>query len=77
LFARVDREQRFKAKNFIDTAIWRLGDVIMVSMVWCLVQLGAGIRTFAIICAVAACVAAYASWRIEQKLAPGAPAPAP
>jgi ATP:ADP antiporter, AAA family len=77
LFARVDREQRFKAKNFIDTAIWRLGDVIMVSMVWCLVQLGAGTRTFASICAVAACVAAYASWRIEQKLPQGAQAPQP
>src|SRR5690606_36842827 len=29
LFTRVDREARYKAKNFIDTAIWRGGDMAM------------------------------------------------
>src|SRR5207302_3554859 len=31
LFTRVDRETRYKAKGFIDTAIWRLGDVFVVA----------------------------------------------
>lgn len=43
LYTRVDREARYKAKNFIDTAVWRGGDLITQ---WSLVGLiGLGLAT--------------------------------
>ncbi len=69
MFARVDREARFKAKNFIDTAIWRFGDVVMVSMVALLKHYHAGLAVFGSICLCAALLGAYISWNIERHLA--------
>jgi ATP:ADP antiporter, AAA family len=68
LFARVDRETRFKAKNFLDTAIWRFGDLTIVIFVSTLVSLGAGVGTFASICGVAAALGCYFALQSEKRL---------
>jgi ATP:ADP antiporter, AAA family len=69
LFSRVDRETRFKAKNFLDTAIWRFGDLVMVSFVAVLVKLGADITVFATVCGCAASFAVYLALKSERLLA--------
>jgi ATP:ADP antiporter, AAA family len=68
LFARVDRETRFKAKNFLDTAIWRFGDLVIVIAVSILVGYGAGVSTFASICGVAALCGVYLALQSEKRL---------
>jgi ATP:ADP antiporter, AAA family len=68
MFARVDRESRFKAKNFIDTAVWRFGDVVMVSLVAVLKYFHAGLAVFGGICLCAALLGGWISWRIERYL---------
>ncbi len=40
LYTRVPRETRYKGKNFVETAIWRLGDLIVISGVSGLGKLG-------------------------------------
>jgi AAA family ATP:ADP antiporter len=40
LFTRVDREARYKAKNFIDTAVWRGGDMTMQWLIIGLMAIG-------------------------------------
>ena len=68
LFTRVSREARFKAKGFIDTAVWRGGDLLMVSAVAIMVDQGAGIAAFGVFSAVGALVAVLLAWRIEYLL---------
>ena len=68
LFTRVSRDVRFKAKAFVDTVVWRGGDLIMVTMVAALVNLGAGVGTFGVIAAGFALTAAALSWNVEQLL---------
>ena len=68
LFTRVSRDVRFKAKAFVDTVVWRGGDLIMVTMVAALVNLGAGVGTFGVIAAGFALAAAALSWNVEQLL---------
>lgn len=68
MFTRVSRDVRFKAKAFIDTAVWRGGDLTMVSMVAVLVQAGAGVGTFGVIAAGFAMLAVALSWNVEQLL---------
>ena len=68
LFTRVSRDIRFKAKAFVDTVVWRGGDLMMVTMVAALVNLGAGVGTFGIIGACFALTAVALSWNVEQLL---------
>jgi ATP:ADP antiporter, AAA family len=68
MFTRVSRDVRYKAKAFIDTAVWRGGDLMMVSMVAVLVQAGAGVGTFGVIAAGIALAAVLLSWNVEQLL---------
>ena len=68
LFTRVGRDVRFKAKAFIDTVVWRGGDLMMVTMVATLVNLGAGVGTFGILAACFALIAVALSWNVEQLL---------
>lgn len=47
LFTRVDRETRYKAKGFIDTAIWRLGDVLVAGTIQGLRDVAIAVPAFA------------------------------
>ena len=71
LFTRVSRDVRFKAKAFVDTVVWRGGDLMMATMVAALVNLGAGVGTFGIIGACFALTAVALSWNVEQLLPKG------
>ena len=67
LYARVDREARYKAKNFIETAVWRFGDMVlsigMALLTPVLLPLGAVVSTYALISASAAALSARLGWR--------------
>ncbi len=64
LFTRVNRESRYKAKNFIDTAIWRLGDVTMSWICLGLAMIGFGLREMAVIGVGLAICGVYVAWRV-------------
>ncbi|OOG37387.1 MFS transporter [Rhodanobacter sp. C05] len=66
LYARVPRETRYKGKNFVETAVWRFGDVVVTSAVSGLRMLGWGVGGLALlgagVAALAAVVARRAGW---------------
>jgi ATP:ADP antiporter, AAA family len=66
IFTHVDREARFKAKNFIDTVVWRGGDLLSITLTAWMVSQGATLTHFALVCALFALLAAGLSWRIEK-----------
>ena len=66
LYTRVDRETRYKAKNFIDTAVWRFGDLSVVNLLAGLRALGMGISGFALFSALAASTSAWLGWRLTR-----------
>ncbi len=66
LFTRVDRETRYKAKGFIDTAIWRLGDVLVVAAIQILRSFGATTPVLAALAALAAASAAWMAWQLRN-----------
>ena len=75
LFTRVDRETRYKAKGFIDTAIWRLGDVLVVAAIQMLRDLAAYAPSFAWIAttpalaslsALASACAILVAWQVRR-----------
>lgn len=49
LYTRVPRETRYKGKNFVETAVWRFGDVVFTSGISGLVKLGIGVGSIALI----------------------------
>jgi ATP:ADP antiporter, AAA family len=59
LYTRVAREARYKGKNFIETAVWRFGDLVITSGVSLLHGLGVGLAGLAMICAGLSSIAAY------------------
>jgi AAA family ATP:ADP antiporter len=46
LYTRVPRETRYKGKNFVETAVWRFGDVLVTSAVSGLRAVGVGVAGF-------------------------------
>jgi len=66
LYTRVDRETRYKAKNFIDTAVWRFGDVGVSNALNGMRLLGMGIPGFALFSALAASTSAWLGWRLVR-----------
>ncbi len=73
LYTRVPREARYKGKNFIETAIWRFGDVVVSSGVSLLGKLGVPVAGMALIGAGVSGVAAWISQRAGKSpdLLPG------
>jgi len=75
LYTRVPRETRYKGKNFVETAVWRLGDVLVTSGVNGLHVIGFGAAGLALIgtgiAALATVVARRAGW--SPDLAPDSP----
>jgi ATP/ADP translocase len=51
LYTRVPREARYKGKNFIETAVWRFGDLLVTTTLTAARSAGIGIATIGIVCA--------------------------
>ena len=66
LYTRVPREARYKGKNFIETTVWRFGDLVVTSAVSGLRALGLGFGMLALLGAgvagISAIVARRAGW---------------
>ncbi|KZC17566.1 translocase [Rhodanobacter sp. FW510-R12] len=77
LYTRVPRETRYKGKNFVETAVWRFGDLVVTSAVSGLRMLGWGLGGLALagagVAALATVVARRAGW--SPDLAPDEHAP--
>ncbi|MEW9625015.1 NTP/NDP exchange transporter [Rhodanobacter geophilus] len=77
LYTRVPRETRYKGKNFVETAVWRFGDLVVTSGVSGLRLLGVGVTGLALAGAGVAVLATWVSRRAgwSPDLAPESPAP--
>ena len=63
LYTRTAREIRYKGKNFVETAVWRFGDVTVASGLDGLRALGASLGTIGAVSAAAAGLAGVFGWR--------------
>lgn len=63
LYARTPREIRYKGKNFVETAVWRFGDVTIASGLDGLRALGASLGLIGGLSAVAAALAGWFGWK--------------
>ncbi|MEO5624559.1 MAG: MFS transporter [Dokdonella sp.] len=68
LYTRVDAETRYKTKNFIDTAVWRFGDVAVTSGFNGLRALGTALPGFAAMAIFAAGCSSWVGWRAARSL---------
>jgi AAA family ATP:ADP antiporter len=68
LYTRVDVEARYKTKNFIDTSVWRFGDLVVTSGFNALRALGATLPGFAALSVLAAGSSAWLGWRAAHAL---------
>lgn len=59
LYTRVPRETRYKGKNFVETAVWRFGDVLVTSGVSLLGMLGVTLSGMA---SIGTAISALAAW---------------
>ena len=66
LYARVEREARYKGKNVIDTAVWRFGDVVISLSMKALLPLGVGVSGFALLSTIAATLSGWFGWRAAK-----------
>jgi AAA family ATP:ADP antiporter len=66
LFTRVDRESRYKAKAFIDTAIYRGGDLVNGWIMAGIVAMKVPLGEVALVGLVVACVWALLGWRVGR-----------
>ena len=75
LYTRVPRETRYKGKNFVETTVWRFGDMLVTSAVSGLRVLGVGVTGLALagvgVAALATWVSRRAGW--SPDLAPEKP----
>jgi AAA family ATP:ADP antiporter len=69
LYTRVDAETRYKTKNFIDTSVWRFGDVVVTSGFNLLRNLGTTLPGFAALTMIAAASSAWIGWRAAHSKA--------
>ncbi len=79
LYTRVPRETRYKGKNFIETTVWRFGDLVVTSGVSALGTAGIGVGGMAFIGAVVSAAATWVARRAGRSpdLLPESPAAAP
>jgi AAA family ATP:ADP antiporter len=68
LYTRVDAETRYKTKNFIDTSVWRFGDLVITSGLNLLRALGFGAPAFAALSMLAAAGSGWLGWRVAKRL---------
>jgi AAA family ATP:ADP antiporter len=75
LYTCVSRVARYKGKSFIETTVWRFGDVLVTSAVNVLRDLGLGVAAIASIAGGAACAARSSDLAPDTPRARRAPAP--
>ena len=68
LYTQVDAETRYKTKNFIDTAVWRFGDLAVTGSLNLLRAAGAGVPGFALLAGLAAGCSGWVGWRAARSL---------
>jgi len=68
LYTRVDAETRYKTKNFIDTSVWRFGDVVVTTGFNGLRALGASVPVIALLTVLAAAASARIGWTAARLL---------
>lgn len=68
LYTQVDAETRYKTKNFIDTSVWRFGDVVVNSGLNGLRLLGATQPLLALLSTAAATSSAWIGWGAARML---------
>ncbi len=66
LYTRVHREARYKGKNFIETTVWRFGDVLVSLSMKGLSMLGVAFTGYALICIGVASLAGYFGWHAAK-----------
>jgi AAA family ATP:ADP antiporter len=66
LYTRVEAETRYKTKNFIDTSVWRFGDIVVTSGFNLLRWLGLATPGFAALTMLAAASSGWLGWRITR-----------
>ncbi len=67
LYTRVNREIRYKGKNFVDTAVWRFGDLGVTSGLNVLRAASVELGTIVLISAAAAGCAGWFGWRAARE----------
>jgi AAA family ATP:ADP antiporter len=72
LYTQVDAETRYKTKNFIDTSVWRFGDLVITSGFNGLRAIGTTLPGFAVLAMLAAGCSAWVGWRTARTLEPPA-----
>lgn len=68
VYTRVDAETRYKTKNFIDTSVWRFGDLVVTSGFNLLRGIGVGLAGFAALATLGALASAWTGWRAARLL---------
>ncbi len=68
VYTRVDAETRYKTKNFIDTSVWRFGDLVVTSGFNMLRSLGTTVPGFAVLAMLAAGCSGWVGWRAARML---------
>jgi AAA family ATP:ADP antiporter len=66
LYTLVDAETRYKTKNFIDTSVWRFGDLAVTSSLNLLRTIGVAVPGFAALTMIAAASSGFLGWRIVR-----------
>lgn len=66
LFTRIDREARYKAKNFIDTVVWRGGDMFTQWGIVMVTALGMAVASLPLIGIAIAVLWALVGWRVRR-----------
>lgn len=67
LYTRVNREVRYKGKNFVDTAVWRFGDLGVTSGLNLLRAASVDLGTIVLMAAAAAGCAGWFGWRAVKE----------
>lgn len=75
LYTEVDAETRYKAKNFIDTTVWRFGDVAVTSLLNALRSVGVASAGLALLAAAAGVASAWVGSRMRRTLPESATKP--
>jgi AAA family ATP:ADP antiporter len=69
LYTQVDAETRYKTKNFIDTSVWRFGDLAITSSLNGLRAIGTTVPGLAALAMVAASASGWVGWQVARALA--------
>ena len=66
LYTVAEREDRYKTKNFIDTVVWRFGDLVVTTGFRMLLKAGTTLPGFTAIAMLAAVGSGWLGWRVVR-----------